>query len=142
VLHGVRVPDPYRWLEDADDPGTKAWSAAQDELFAAHAATWPGRAHVAGTITALLATGSVGVPASGSRRRPPAAPVRREPTAEHGVLLLRTTADGIEVERVLVDPVELDPSGATTLDAWSCRARATCWPTRSARAAPRRACCG
>ena len=35
-LHGHRVADPYRWLEDADDPRTKEWSAAQDELFARH----------------------------------------------------------------------------------------------------------
>ena len=37
-LHGHRVADPYRWLEDADDPRTKEWSAAQDELFAGHLA--------------------------------------------------------------------------------------------------------
>ena len=40
-LHGQDVADPYRWLEDTDDPQTKAWSSAEDELYASVRATWP-----------------------------------------------------------------------------------------------------
>ena len=36
-LHGHRVADPYRWLEDDADPRTEAWSGAPDAL-AVHAA--------------------------------------------------------------------------------------------------------
>ena len=32
TLHGVAVPDPFRRLESADDPGTIAWVAAQNAL--------------------------------------------------------------------------------------------------------------
>ncbi len=32
VLHGVRVPDPYRWLEDVESERVRSWIAAQDEL--------------------------------------------------------------------------------------------------------------
>jgi len=31
VLHGVRVDDPYRWLEDSDAPAVREWVAAQNE---------------------------------------------------------------------------------------------------------------
>ena len=41
---------------------------------------------------------------------------RRDPGQEHAVLRVRE-ADG--TERVLVDPIALDPAGTTTLDAWS-----------------------
>ena len=33
TLHGHAVADPYRWLEDAADPRTEAWSKTQDALF-------------------------------------------------------------------------------------------------------------
>ena len=32
VLHGVSVPDPYRWLEDSNNPETQAWIVAQNRL--------------------------------------------------------------------------------------------------------------
>ncbi len=111
-LHGRPVADPYRWLEDPDDPRTCEWSAAQDTLARAHLDALPGRDRLAGTLGALTNAGWVGVPVWRAGRRFAS---RREPGQEHGVVSV-TDPDG--TERVLLDPAAIDPTGLTTLDAW------------------------
>ena len=113
VLHGREVADPYRWLEDAGSAATRDWSAAQDQLARNHLDVLPGREPLASRLGELLATGSVGAPAWREGR---AFWIRRQPGQEHGVLWTRGP-DG--AERVLLDPMVVDPSGATTLDSWS-----------------------
>ena len=112
-LHGHRVADPYRWLEDADDPRTKEWSAAQDDLFARHRDGFgPARDRFRDRLDGLARAGLVSTPVWRGERR---FFLRREPNQEHAVLLV-VDADG--TERALVDPMALDPDGTTTLDTW------------------------
>ncbi|WP_344966306.1 prolyl oligopeptidase family serine peptidase [Salinactinospora qingdaonensis] len=110
--HGMRVADPYRWLEDAEAPATREWTAAQDGLFTETATALTGRAWFAGEVEALLGAGFVGPPRWRGQCR---FFVRRGPDQEHGVLY---TADD-SGERVLIDPMAIDPEGTTTLDSWS-----------------------
>lgn len=115
-LHGHRVADPYRWLEDAADPDTTAWSTAQDGLMAEHRSRWPGREAVAARVLELLGAGVVGPPVWRGERY---FFVRRTAGQEHGVLHVdEPDGNGGRRERVLVDPVALDASGTTTLDTW------------------------
>lgn len=123
-LHGHRVADPYRWLEDAAAPRTEQWSAAQDALYAEHrerlvAALGDGplgTTALTDRLRALLGAGFVGVPVWRGERRFFS---RRTGDQEHAVVVLaEPDGTGGEVERVLVDPVALDPAGTTTLDAW------------------------
>ncbi|MGS1121076.1 prolyl oligopeptidase family serine peptidase [Rhodanobacter sp. UC4436_H3] len=41
VLHGVQVPDPYRWLENPDEPAVRQWIAAQNAHTEAMLAAMP-----------------------------------------------------------------------------------------------------
>lgn len=116
-LHGHRVADPHRWLEDADDPATRAWSSAQDELCAAALAGLPGRDRLRSRLAALV-PGHVGAPVVAGDRW---LWTRRLPGQDHAVVV---AGDGPEEHaigggRVLVDPAAIDPSGTTTLDGWS-----------------------
>ncbi|MEN3539282.1 prolyl oligopeptidase family serine peptidase [Microbispora sp. ZYX-F-249] len=108
-LHGTPVPDPYRWLEDPDDPATKEWLDAQEILF--RSAELEGRDHFRERVAELLRSGSVGTPSWRGGRR---FFTRRAPDQEHPVLYVGE-GDG---ERVLLDPTALDPSGLTTLDSY------------------------
>jgi prolyl oligopeptidase len=112
TLHGHPVADPYRWLEDADDERTVAWSKAQDALFAEVRSTWPGQEHVRARVADLVGAGMITVPVWRGDRQ---FLMRRTAEQEHAVLLV-IEADG--TERVLIDPMEIDASGTTTLDTW------------------------
>lgn len=111
VLHGVEVADPYRWLEDADDPRTRAWNEEQRALFAERSAAWVGRPHWRRRIAELLAGGGISTPTWRGDRR---FFFRRNGDEQHAVLW---TVDADGTERVLIDPMVVDPTGLTTLDA-------------------------
>jgi prolyl oligopeptidase len=111
-LHGRSVSDPYRWLEDATAPATQEWSAAQDGLVETSLGELRGRDRLQRRLTELLGAGVIGGP---SWRRDRQFFMRRTADQEHAVLL---TVDPDGTERTLIDPVALDPSGTTTLDAW------------------------
>jgi hypothetical protein len=105
-LHGRDVADPYRWLEDADDPRTVDWSAAQDALCRQHLDDLPGRSALADRLTACC--GRLGRHARVAGRPAVLDPPR--PDQEHAVLRRGTPT---APSACCVDPVALDPSGAT-----------------------------
>ncbi|MFI7702373.1 prolyl oligopeptidase family protein [Nonomuraea sp. NPDC049480] len=107
LLHGMPVPDPYRWLEDPDSPETKEWLLAQAELFGRRR----GPQRFKNRIAELLRSGSVGTPSWRGGRH---FFTRRTPDQEHAVYYV-VEPDG--TERALIDPMAIDPSGLTTLDA-------------------------
>jgi prolyl oligopeptidase len=111
-LHDHPVADPYRWLEDPQSGDTKNWLAAQDELFHQAVDDVPGRERLRRRISELLGAGIVGSPVWRGDRR---FFVRRTADQEHAVLY---TAGADGAERVLLDPMAVDPSGRTTLDSW------------------------
>jgi prolyl oligopeptidase len=111
-IHGHRVADPYRWLEDVNDEDTKQWLADQDELFHREVDALPGRDRFRARVRELLGAGYVSVPVWRGERR---FFMRRTAEQEHAVLY---TVDPGGAERVLIDPVALDPTHTTTLDSW------------------------
>jgi prolyl oligopeptidase len=62
VLHDVRVPDPYRWLEDVDSEETVAWTDAQNALTRSVLETIPFRAAIRERLNTLSSFEAVGVP--------------------------------------------------------------------------------
>ncbi len=111
-MHGHKVLDPYRWLEDADDARTQEWGEQQSALLEHERESWSTRDTFAENVQALLGAGAVSLPVHRGTR---VFFTQRQPGQQFGVLFVRE-ADGSE--RVLIDPMELDSTGSTTLDAW------------------------
>ncbi|MGH9833451.1 MAG: hypothetical protein ACREBD_14725, partial [Blastocatellia bacterium] len=51
--HGVKVADPYRWLEDPDAPDSRAWIEAQNKLTFGFLNRIPERAKIKDRLTKL-----------------------------------------------------------------------------------------
>jgi len=55
VLHGVRVVDPFRWLEDWESPRVRAWIGEQQRYTRARLDAAPGRVEIRRRVTEFLA---------------------------------------------------------------------------------------
>jgi prolyl oligopeptidase len=118
-MFGHHVADPYRWLEDAGSAESRQWLAAEEGLWAGYRDGLSRREAFTTRVRELLRTGSVGLPAWRGTTR---FYTRRDPDQEHAVLYIAgpdVPGSGGEPERALIDPVALDPTGLTTLDAWA-----------------------
>ncbi len=62
VYHGVKVEDPYRWLEDDNSPATKAWVEAENKVTFAYLDRIPQRAAIKQRLTQLWNFERYGVP--------------------------------------------------------------------------------
>ncbi|MGW6279204.1 prolyl oligopeptidase family serine peptidase [Kribbella sp. NPDC055071] len=108
-VHGCAVADPYRWLEDASAAKTTRWLEDQDTLWLEYAGSLSSRYRFRNEVRALSNVAGVSTPIWRGNR---SFTVRREPGQQHPVLYVASP------ERPLLDPLQLDPTGLTTLDGW------------------------
>ncbi len=62
IIHGVNVPDPYRWLEEIDSDETRAWIEAQNELTFSYLGEIGARERIRRRMTELWDNEKLGVP--------------------------------------------------------------------------------
>lgn len=62
TLHDIKVPDPYRWLEDLNSDQTSAWVKAQNSLTDSYLDAIPGRQALENHLTKLWNVERLGVP--------------------------------------------------------------------------------
>jgi len=67
-IHGVKITDPYRWLEDQNSPQTRAWLEAQEKYARTYLDALPGRAQLKKEFEALLKIDSMSAPAARNGR--------------------------------------------------------------------------
>ncbi|MFG0327480.1 MAG: prolyl oligopeptidase family protein [Phycisphaerales bacterium JB037] len=123
TIHGEEFVDPYRWLEgDNSDPAqmgrmnpeVASWTDAQNEYTRSVLDNLPGRAELEARLMELMEVPSVGTPTVKGDRYFYG---RREGRQPQAVIYWR---DGIEgIDRVLLDPAEIDETGLTTVSWYS-----------------------
>ncbi|HEV3277512.1 MAG TPA: prolyl oligopeptidase family serine peptidase [Terriglobia bacterium] len=108
--HGVKVPDPYRWLEDQNSPETRAWVKVQDDHTRSTLDSLPGRDVIRQRLSALMNVDVIGVPREEAGRYFFS---RRKVGQDLPVLYVRQGLEGDD--RVLLDPHPLSPDHTTSV---------------------------
>ncbi len=109
-LHGIKVPDPYRWLEDIDSEQTRAWIAAQNTLTTEYLGRIPARERIRRRITELWNYEKFGVPFQRGGRT---FLTRNNGLQNQDVLYWMEGPD--QEPRVLLDPNVLSEDGTVAL---------------------------
>jgi prolyl oligopeptidase len=112
VLHGIPVPDPYRWLEDADSPETRAWVGAENVLTR-DVLDGPSRDALVSRLTQQFNYPRT----QGARRRGTRYFFTHNTGLQNQAVLF--VHDGLDSKaRMLLDPNALSADGTTALTGW------------------------
>ncbi|MGH9329321.1 MAG: prolyl oligopeptidase family serine peptidase [Vicinamibacterales bacterium] len=109
-LHGVDVPDPYRWLEDQQAPETRAWIDAQNAYTETVVGRIAGKAQIERRLTELMKIDTIGAPVVRGGRY---FYTKRRADQNLPVLYVRRTRDA--QEEVLVDPHTMSADHSTSV---------------------------
>ena len=118
TYQGVKVQDPYQWLEKADDPAVQAWTQAQDARTRAYLGAFPDRLPLQARVRELLLA-AAGQYTNVTRRGDTWFALKYQPPRQQPFLVTLGSLDDLAGEKVLLDPVALDPSGSTAMDFFS-----------------------
>jgi len=120
ILHGTRIVDNYKWLEDPTSADTKKWVEAEGAYTRAMLDPLPGRDAIHKRLTELLAIGSITPPQIAGKYY---FYTKREGMQNQPILYVRERAEGDEAaqaasqpDRVLVDANQLAADGTIALD--------------------------
>lgn len=107
--HGVKIADPYRWLEDTDSPETKAWVDAENALTFGYLATIPERTPIRNRLTQMWNYARFDAPTKAGGRY---FQTQNTGLQNQSVLFVR---NGNSPWRVLLDPNTLSSDGTVAL---------------------------
>ncbi len=115
TYYGIKVVDPYRWLEDWSKPEVQTWTAAQTRYTRAQLDARPFADGVRDRVKAL---GSSPQPrwTGLTYRSAVLFAIKYQPPLNQPLIVAMGAAADPTSERVIVDPNRLDSSGTTTID--------------------------
>ena len=114
AYHGVRVADPYRWLEDDNSEATKRWVASHNQVTFAYLSNIPERAAIRARLVQLWNYERYGLPIKRGARY---FLTRNDGLQNQSVLYTLETLDGPLT--VLLDPNKLSQDGTVALSGFA-----------------------
>ena len=112
-LHGHKIVDNYRWLEDAGSPETQEFVHQELAYTRSILDPLPGREKILERLQQLALVGTIGAPQLGGKHY---FYTRREGTQNQPLLLVREGVHG--ADRPLVDVNQMAADGTVALDWW------------------------
>jgi len=112
-LHGEKIADPFRWLEDEKSPEVQDWMKAEDQLTRDYLSKISGRDALAKRFKELLYIDSISAPI---RRGNRFFYMRTHADKDKAILYWREGEKG--AEKVLLDPNSWSESGEVSLGSW------------------------
>jgi len=113
--HGVTIVDDYQWLEKSEDPAVRKWTDQQNKYSRYVLDQVRARPFIEERLKKLLGSSAPEFSAVTTRQTNIFALETRPEKAQPILVTLASLGDA-QSHRVLVDPTELDASGATTID--------------------------
>ncbi len=110
LLHGIEVPDPYRWLEDIDQDAVQQWIIQQSRFTEDYLAKLPGRARIKERLSELWDFEKFDLPMEKNRRL---FYTRNDGMKNQAILYWQDELDGEAHE--LLDPNQLSTDGTVAL---------------------------
>jgi len=115
VYHDIEVVDEYQWLENWQDRRVQSWSNRQNAYARSVLDRLPHVDELRERITEILTAKSISYYSLAWREGTLFA-LKRQPPRQQPLLVAMASAEDAESERVIVDPTQIDPSGATSID--------------------------
>jgi prolyl oligopeptidase len=115
TIQGIRIADPYHWLENGGDPRVRAWSDRQNVRARAYLDSLPTRALIKTRLRALIESSS----SAFSQLAPRGEHVfglYTDPKLQQPALVTLDAKANPATRHAVVDPNVIDPSGLTAID--------------------------
>ena len=111
---GIAVSDDFAWLDNAADPATRAWIAAENAYARRHLDAMPARAALRQRLQSLIGS-TANVVSSLAERGGVVFALKAASPQQRPVLVALKSLDDVGSERVVFDPAEAAPDGSLAI---------------------------
>jgi prolyl oligopeptidase len=115
TIHGMRIADPFRWLEDPKDPAVQTWSDQQNAYTRGYLEGVPVHTELKAQLGALIKATSPSYTALQARGNHVFA-LYQDPKYQQSMLVMLNAALDPHSRQRVVDPNSIDPAGLTAID--------------------------